>query len=89
LVINDGALVAVECKSKLTHAHVDEHLVRMEKLKRLFPLYKNHRALGAVAAMVMSDSVKVYAQNQGFYVLCQNGDNVVVSNTEGFTPRAW
>jgi len=89
LVINDGALVAVECKSKLTHAHVDEHLERMEKLKRLFPLYKNHKALGAVAAMVMSDSVKAYAQNQGFYVLCQNGDNVVVSNTEAFTPRAW
>ena len=89
LVINDGALVAVECKSKLTHAHVDEHLERMEKLKRLFPLYKNHRALGAVAAMVMSDSVKAYAQNQGFYVLCQNGENVEVSNTEGFTPRAW
>ena len=89
LVINDDALVAVECKSKLTHAHVDEHLERMEKLKRLFPLYKNHRALGAVAAMVMSDSVKAYAQNQGFYVLCQNGENVEVSNTEGFTPRAW
>ena len=32
LVVNDGALVAVECKSKLTHAHVDEHLERMEKL---------------------------------------------------------
>ena len=41
----------------------------MEKLKRLFLLYKNHRALGAVAAMVTSDSVKAYAQNQGFYVL--------------------
>jgi len=89
LVVNDGALVAVECKSKLTQSDVDEHLARMEKLKRLFPLYKNHRALGAVAAMVMSDSVKAYAQNQGFYVLCQNGDNVLVSNTEGFTPKVW
>ena len=46
LVVNDGALVAVESKSKLTQAHVDEHLVRMEKQKRLLPLYKNHRALG-------------------------------------------
>ncbi len=89
LVVNDGALVAVECKSKLTQTHVDEHLARMEKLKRLLPLYKNHRALGAVAAMVMSDSVKTYAQNQGFYVLCQNGENVLVSNSAGFTPKAW
>ena len=89
LVVNDGALVAVECKSKLTHAHVDDHLDRMEKLKRLFPLYKNHRALGAVAAMVMSDGVKAYAQNKGFYVLCQNGEGIEVSNTAMFTPRAW
>jgi len=89
LVVNDGVLVAVECKSKLTHAHVDEHIERMEKLKRLLPLYKNHRALGAVAAMVASDEVKAYAQKQGFYVLCQNGENVLVSNIAGFTPRVW
>ena len=31
LVVNDGALVAVECKSKLTQEHVDAHLLRMEK----------------------------------------------------------
>ena len=28
-------------------------------------------------------------QNQGFYVLCQNGDNVLVSNTAGFSPKVW
>ena len=89
LVVNDGTLVAVECKSKLTKEHVDEHLVRMEKLKRLLPLYKNHRALGAVAAMVMTDSVKAHAHSQGLYVLYQSGENVEVSNPTGFTPRVW
>jgi hypothetical protein len=89
LVVNDGTLVAVECKSKFAKEHVDEHLVRMEKLKRLLPLYKNHRALGAVAAMVMTDSVKAYAHSQGLYVLYQSGENVEVSSPTGFTPRAW
>ena len=89
LVVNDGVLVAVECKSQLTIADVDSHLKRMEKLKRLLPLYKNHRALGALATMVASDEVKVYAQEKGFYVLCQNGEGIEVSNTEMFTPRAW
>ena len=88
LVVNDGTLV-VECKSKLTSAHVDEHLVRMEKFKRLLPLYKNHQALGAVAAMVMADSVKDYAHSQGLYVLCQNGDSVEVSRPTGFQPKYW
>ena len=89
LVVNEGTLVAVECKSKLTLAHVDEHLERMEKLKRLLPLYKNHRALGAVAAMVISDSVKTYAYSQGLYVLYQNGESVEAGSPAGFNPRAW
>jgi len=89
LVVNDGTLVAVECKSKLTQDHVDEHLIRMEKLKRLLPLYKNHQALGAVAAMVMSDAVKDYALQHGLFVLRQNGDSIEIGNPEGFTPAVW
>jgi hypothetical protein len=89
-VVNDGSLVAVECKSRLTLEYVDAHLKRMEKLKRLLPAYRNHRALGAVAAMVMSDSVKDYAHSQGLYVLCQNGELVEVSNPpQGFSPKVW
>ncbi len=89
LVVNDGTLVAVECKSKLTQEHVDQHLSRMEKLKRLLPLYKSHQALGAVAAMVMSDVVKDYALGHGLFVLRQNGDSIEIGNPEGFTPTVW
>ena len=58
LVVNEGVLIAVECKSKLAREHVDEHLARMDTLKRLLPSYQHHQALGAVAAMVMSESVR-------------------------------
>jgi len=81
--------VAVECKSRLTLEYVDAHLKRMEKLKRLLPAYKNHRALGAVAAMVISDAVKDYALGHGLYVLRQNGDSIEIGNPEGFTPTVW
>ena len=89
LVVNDGVLVGVECKSKLTREHVDEHLARMAKLKRVLPLYRHHRALGAVAAMVMPDSVQEYAIANGLYVLCQNGEQIEVRNPDGFCPVAW
>lgn len=89
LVVNDGVLVAVECKSRLTRDHVDEHLIRMEKLKRLLPSYRHHQALGAVAAMVAADSVKKYAHSQGLYVLVQNGENVDIETPAGFIPKAW
>jgi len=88
-VVNDGTLVVVECKSRLTHEHVDEHLRRMEKFKRVMPLYKNHQALGAVAAMVMRDGVKEYAHSQGLYALCQNGDNMEISHPVGFVSKVW
>lgn len=89
LVVNDGALVAVECKSKLTVEHVEAHAARLEKLKRVLPLYKDHRVMGAVAGMVVSDSVAEYAMARGFYVLCQNGEQVEVRNSDGFTPAIW
>ncbi len=89
LVVNDGVLVAVECKSKLTHERVEGHLARMGKLKQLLPRYSQCQAFGAVAAMVMSESVKTYAKNQGLYVLYQNGDGVEVGNPDGFSPKVW
>ncbi len=60
LVVNDGVLVTVVCKSKLTLEHVDAHLARMAKFKRLLPTYRNHQALGAVAAMVMKSQTLKY-----------------------------
>ncbi|NEX16509.1 MAG: DUF3782 domain-containing protein [Halochromatium sp.] len=89
LVVNDGALVAVECKSKLTQEHVAEHLKRLEKLKRVLPLYKDHQVMGAVAGMVVAERVAEYAVSRGLYVLCQNGDQIEVRNPTGFSPAIW
>jgi len=89
LVVNDGALVAVECKSKLTREDVDGHLRRMEKLKRLLPAYRYHHAFGAVAALVVSNDVADYAQEKGFYVLAQSGETVEVRNDSQFAAKAW
>ncbi|CAK0756750.1 DUF3782 domain-containing protein [Gammaproteobacteria bacterium] len=89
LVVNDGAAVAVECKSKLTKEHVDMHVLRMEKIKRMLPAYRHHQAFGAVAGMVVSADVAQYAQQQGFYVLAQSGESVEVRNDAGFRAKAW
>ncbi|TAN48512.1 MAG: DUF3782 domain-containing protein [Methylococcaceae bacterium] len=87
LVVNDGAIVAVECKSKLTEEHVNAHVRRMEKLKRMLPAYR--QAFGAVAAMVVPADVAELAQQQGFYVLTQSGESVKVCNDADFRAKAW
>jgi hypothetical protein len=89
LVVNDGALVAVECKSKLSTDHVDQHLTRLAKLKRVLPLYQDHRLMGAVAGMVVPEAVAEYAIAHGLYVLCQNGEQIEVRNPDGFAPMIW
>ena len=89
LVVNDGVLIAIECKSKMTTAQVDEHIQRMNKLKPMLPAYRHHQAFGAVAALVMPDDVAEYAEEQGFYVLVQSGETLTIGNEPEFRAKAW
>ena len=89
LVVNDGVLIAIECKSKMTTAQVDEHIQRMNKLKPMLPAYRHHQAFGAVAALVMPDDVAEYAEEQGFYVLVQSGETLTIRNEPEFRAKAW
>ena len=89
LVVNDGVLIAIECKSKMTTAYVDQHLERMNKLKRMLPAYRHHQAFGAVAALVMPNDVAEYAEEQGFYVLVQSGETLTIRNEPEFRAKAW
>ena len=89
LVVNDAEAVLVEVKSKLTLADIDEHLERLAKFKRLLPRYAQVRAMGAVAAMVIPKDAARYAYRQGFFVLAQSGETVVILNDARFQPKAW
>ena len=89
LVVNDSDVIAVECKSSLSTDDVDEHLVRLGKLRRLLPRYGQARVMGAVAAMVLPDDVARYAYRQGLFVLAQSGDAVVIRNDASFVPANW
>jgi hypothetical protein len=89
LVVNDTETVVVECKSQLSIDDVNEHLERLEKVKRLLPKYRDARLMGAVAAMVMPDEVARFAYRQGLYVLAQSGDTVLIRNDAKFSPKMW
>ena len=89
LVVNDADAILVEVKSKLTQRDVDEHLQRLAKFKRLMSRFRDVKALGAVAAMVVPDEVVSYAYRQGLFVLVQSGENVIILNDAEFTPQVW
>jgi hypothetical protein len=89
LVVNGSEAIAIEVKSKLTKADVDEHLERLDKFKRLLPRYQNLKILGAVAAMITPSEVARYAYRQGLFVIAQSGDDLVILNDQKFKPKAW
>jgi hypothetical protein len=89
LVVNDTDVIAVEAKSKLKQADVDEHMERLSKMKRVFPIYKNHRLLGAMAAMVIPPKAAEYAMKCGLFVIGPKGEDAIVLNPPTFRPKAW
>ena len=89
LVVNDGDVIAVECKSRLSIDDVKEHVLRMNKIKTLLPTYRDKRLLGAVATMVLDDHVGRFAYSKGFYVLAQSGETVEIKNDMNFQPAFW
>jgi hypothetical protein len=89
LVINDKDLVVIECKSNLSLDDVNEHLARLEKVKRLMPRYRECQISGAVAGMVIADNVAAYAIRKGLYVIGQNGDHLELRNDAVFVAKVW
>jgi hypothetical protein len=71
LVVNDGDVVAIECKSNLSIDDINEHLERLEKLKRVMPAYLNKNLMGAVTGMVIPENVAQYAYKKGLFVISQ------------------
>jgi hypothetical protein len=89
LVVNTDTAVAIECKSNCSVDDIDEHLIRLSKIKEFFPQYAGFHLFGAVAAMVMPDDVARYAYRKGLYVLTQSGETIVIRNDEKFVPKEW
>jgi len=79
----------IECKSSLSIDDVNEHLERLEKLKRLLPAQANKQLIGTVTGMVIPDNAAQYAYRQGLYVIGQTGDHLVVRNNEKFKAKVW
>jgi hypothetical protein len=89
LVVNDSDVIAIECKSNLSIDDVNEHLARLEKLKRLLPSYADKQVLGAVSGMVIPDNVAKYAYRQGLFVIAQNGEIMMIKNDTSFQAKVW
>jgi hypothetical protein len=88
---NGDKVMIVEIKSTPSVDDVAEHIQRMEKLRRRADLRGDTRKyLGAIAGVVMSDSVKNSSLGSGFFVLVPSGDTFAIIKPEGkYHVREW
>jgi hypothetical protein len=91
LLENGDYAMPVEIKPELTVEDVDDHLIRIEKVREQLDKRGDKRKLvGAVAGMVVAEGVKKYAQKKGLYVVVQSGDTAALADVpEGFEAREW
>ena len=76
---NGSEAMVVEVKVNLKTADVDDHIRRMEKVRRHADLHNDTRKLfGALAAAVIAGDTKTYALKQGFYIVEPSGENVKI-----------
>ena len=90
LLENGDIVIAVEVKAKPLEQDVDEHIGRIEILRRKADARNDTRKFrGAIAGAIMSEAVRNYSHKKGFYVIEQAGDTVKINLPKGFTPREW
>jgi hypothetical protein len=77
---NGDKAMLVEVKTKLTIERINYHISRLEKMREYADLRGDKRAfLGAIAGVVVSDEVKQYALERGFFVVEPSGETFVIT----------
>ncbi|MDR1211138.1 MAG: hypothetical protein LBK40_02780 [Spirochaetaceae bacterium] len=91
LLENGDKVMAVEIKTKPNIDDINDHIGRMGKLRRYADLHGDERKyFGAIAGVVFSDSEKIYALKNGFYVIEPSGDTFTIIEPKGnYYPHEW
>jgi hypothetical protein len=88
---NGDVVMIVETKTKPNIDDINDHIERMEKLRKYADLHDDKRKyLGAIAGLVFGDGEKIYALKKGFYVIEPSGDTFNITPPTGkYYPHEW
>jgi len=89
LLENGNKAMLVEVKTNLTSKNIDDHIERLEKMRKYADLHGDKRSfLGAVAGVVIPDNIRELALNNGFFVIEPSGETFNISPPYG-KPKEW
>jgi hypothetical protein len=88
---NGDKVMVVEVKAAPVTKDIDEHIERMELLRKYADLHNDFRKYrGAIAGAVFADSVRNYALKRGFYVIVPSGDTFdIIEPEEKYHVKEW
>jgi hypothetical protein len=88
---NGDKVMIVEIKTKPRVEDIEDHLERMEKLRRYADFHNDRRKYrGAIGGVVFGESEKSYALKKGFYVIEPSGDTFKITEPQGdYYPHEW
>jgi hypothetical protein len=88
---NLHAAMLVETKTKPTIDDINDHVKRLEKMRKYADLRGDKRKFfGAIAGVVMDDDIKEYAFKIGLYVVVPSGETFDIFIPEGeYSLREW
>jgi hypothetical protein len=81
---NGEQAIAVEVKTTLRQSDIDEHIGRMEKIRKYADEHGDKRQfMGAIAATITDEASRNYALKKGLFVIEPSGDDVKVIKPQG------
>ena len=79
---NGHSIAIVEVKYKAHKNDLDKLDRKMMNFKKLFPIYKDYKLYGALAAFHINDDAKEEIFNRGYFALQRSGDLVCSENSK-------
>ena len=89
LVVNQGHVLAVEVKSRLSVADVNDFIADLERFSDFFPEYADMQRYGAVAGIGIESGADRYAYRRGLFVMAQSDDDIIILNDLNFQHQVW
>jgi len=89
LLQNSDIAMLVEIKSKLLIGDIDDHIERLEKMRKYADLRGDNRHfIGAIAGIVVKEKEREYVLKQGFFLIEPNGENFYITPPPD-KPKEW
>ena len=86
---NGDKVMLVETKTKPSTEDVNDHVKRLEKMRRYADIHGDKRRfLGALAGVVMTSTVRDYILSQGLFAVEPSGETFNITPPQG-QPKEW